>query len=71
VKVGDLVIVDYLSGEEKALVLSEPRLSEDCSHDEVLHGTAYEVVEVLLPWGRDLVTTDEVLEVISESRGPS
>ena len=67
-KVGDLVIDDFLGNP--CIVMSEPRLSTNCDHAVlgVMNGDKYTVVDVLCPDGYiRLLTTDE-LKVISESR---
>ena len=70
-KIGDLVTDDFY--EDVGLIISGPRLSQDC--DLVRFGTmmgdVYEVVDVLCPDGSlRLFTTDEI-RVISESRKSS
>ena len=68
-KVGDLVIDEY--DESIGLVVSTPRLSNDCDQSilGVMKGDIYYVVDVL--WANNgevmLFTTDEV-RVISEGR---
>ena len=67
-KIGDLVTDDFY--EDSGLIISEPRLSEDCEHVRfgTMDGDIYHVVDVLCPDGTiRLFTTDE-LRVISESR---
>ena len=67
-KVGDLVTDDFY--EESGIIVSGPRLSEDCDLVRFgsMIGDVYEVVDVLCPDGTlRLFTTDEV-RVISESR---
>ena len=67
-KIGDLVTDDFY--EDVGIVISTPRLSEDCDHSRlgVMSGDKYDVVDVLCPGGQvRLFTTDE-LRVISESR---
>ena len=65
-KAGDLVFVD---GYEVAIVMSEPRLSEDC----LPGGTAYPyehyyLIEVVTQSGGLENYEEEDLELISESR---
>ena len=67
-KVGDLVTDDFY--EELGIVISTPRLSEDCDNSKlgVMSGDIYDVVDVLCPDGTvRLFTTDE-LRIICESR---
>ena len=67
-KVGDLVTDDFY--EELGIVISAPRLSEDCDSAAlgVMDFDIYNVVDVLCPDGTvRLFTTDE-LRIISESR---
>mgnify|MGYP001340275361 CR=1 FL=1 len=67
-KVGDLVTDDFY--EHSGLVVSGPRLSEDCDLVRFgsMEGDVYEVVDVLCSDGTmRLFTTDEV-RVISEIR---
>ena len=70
-KVGDLVKgEDYELYFNIGLVLTEPRLSDDCDAHQigVMDGDVYHVVEVLCDNCEvKLFTTDE-LRVISESR---
>ena len=67
-KVGDIVIDDFYG--EVGLIVSGPRLSQDC--DFVRFGTmigdVYEVVDVLCPDGTTRLFTTDELEVVSESR---
>ena len=68
-RIGDLVMVDLLHAEALCLVISPPRLSYDCEIPGTMYEDRYEVVEVLLSNGEvELVTTDEVMGTISESR---
>ena len=67
-KIGDLVTDDFY--EDVGLIISGPRLSEDCDLVRFgsMMGDVYEVVDVLCPDGSlRLFTTDEI-RVISESR---
>ena len=67
-KVGDLVTDDFY--EDLGIVISPPRLSQDCDLVRFgsMDGDVYEVVDVLCPDGTlRLFTTDEI-RVISESR---
>ena len=67
-KVGDLVTDEFY--EESGLIVSGPRLSQDCDLVRFgsMDGDVYEVVDVLCPDGTlRLFTTDEI-RVISESR---
>ena len=67
-KIGDLV-TDYFY-EDRGLVVSGPRLSNDCdlARFGTMEGDVYYIVEVLCTDGRlELFTTDEI-RVISESR---
>jgi len=59
-KIGDLIKnYDGVIG----IVLTTPRLSYDCYHDT----DQYDVVDILMPWGREQYATDE-LEIVNESR---
>ena len=60
-KVGDL-IKDY--DGYVGIILTVPRLSRDCVG--MMDGDIYEVVDALMPWGREQFTTDE-LEIINEA----
>ena len=67
-KIGDLVTDDFY--EELGIVISTPRLSEDCDTSSmgVMNGDVYDVVDVLCSSGSvRLFTTDE-LRIINESR---
>ena len=65
-KVGDLVFVD---GYEVAIVMSEPRLSEDCKPGgEAYPHEHYYLVDVLTQSGELDSFEDEDLELVSESR---
>ena len=70
-KIGDLVTDDFY--EDVGLIISGPRLSQDC--DLVRFGTmmgdVYEVVDVLCPDGSLRLFTTEEVRVISESRKSS
>ena len=60
-KVGDLIKdFDGYAG----IILTTPRLSRDC--EGMMDGDIYEVVDALMPWGREQFATDE-LEVIHGS----
>ena len=62
-KVGDL-IKDY--DGYLGVIITEPRLSRDCEWTRqkgTMDGDIYEVVDALMPWGREQFATDE-LEVI-------
>jgi len=62
VNIGDLVKdFDGYMG----IILTFPRLSHDCVG--MMDGDIYEVVDALMPWGREQFTTDE-LEIINEAR---
>jgi len=64
VKVGDVVLVDCLTEERLALVLTNPRPSLDREILGTMTGDIYEVMEVLLDNGQvSLITTDEVVGV--------
>jgi len=66
VKVGDLVFVD---GYEVGIVISEPRLSDDClPGGEAYPNEWYRYVEVLTQSGELDEYEEEDLQVISESR---
>ena len=70
-KIGDLVTDDFY--EDVGLIISGPRLSQDCDLVRFgsMMGDVYEVVDVYCPDGSlRLFTTDEV-RVISESRKSS
>tara|TARA_Y100000310_G_C20563490_1_gene754268 strand:- start:31 stop:225 length:195 start_codon:yes stop_codon:yes gene_type:complete len=63
-KVGDLIKnYDGVIG----IVLTTPRLSYDCHPDTDDSIDQYDVVDILMPWGREQYATDE-LEIVSESR---
>ncbi len=67
-KIGDLVTDDFY--EDIGIIISGPRLSEDCEFVRFgsMEGDVYHVVDVLCPDGNTrLFTTDEI-RVISESR---
>jgi hypothetical protein len=66
VKVGDLVRNAY---DELGLVVSEPRTAtdRDIINLGVFEGDVYEVIDVLMSWGKGLFILDE-LEPINESR---
>jgi hypothetical protein len=65
-KVGDLVFVD---GFEVGIIMSEPRLSEDClPGGEAYPFEHYCVVDVVPQSGGLVSCEEECLEVISESR---
>ncbi len=67
-KVGDLVTDDFY--EDIAIVVTQPRLSEDCDAPVlgVMDGDIYEVVDVLCPDGSVRQFTTDELRVVSESR---
>jgi len=69
VKVGDLVIDDFY--EDIGVIVSEPRLSEDCGPSlrfNSTEGDVYYVVDVLCKDGSVIPFTTDELRVISESR---
>ena len=60
-EIGDLITDDFY--EELGLVISGPRLSQDCDFVRfgTMDGDVYEVVDVLCPDGTTrLFTTDEI-----------
>ena len=67
-KIGDLVTDDFY--EDLGIVISKPRLSEDCDSAPlgVMSGDIYNVVDVLCPDGTVRQFTTDELRIISESR---
>ena len=68
-KVGDLVTDEFY--EDVGIIVSRPRLSEDCGPSlrfDSTEGDVYEVVDVLCPDGCVRQFTTDELWIISESR---
>ena len=65
-KVGDLVTDYFYVYDGLGVILTQPRLSEDCVG--VMEGDVYEVVDVLCPDGCTRQFTTDELRIVSESR---
>ena len=65
-KVGDIVVDEFY--DAAGLVVSGPRLSQDCDFVRFGGADTYEVVDVLCPDGTTRVFATDELEIVSESR---